>query len=176
MKLKNCTAALALCSAVPMAMAAAPTCNSTTGWGSLGPPGSQLFGNSFNSVGSYSDCFTFTLASQADSFGGVLEIDPLLNKLDINVKSVALYLGDAMIGRDTSPLLFSFGSLAGAAATYTLQVVSDVSRDWGVSNWKVGYIGKIATVAAPVPEPAAYALAIVGLVVVGACALRRNPR
>jgi hypothetical protein len=180
MKLKTCMAALALCSALPMAMAAAPDCsNGTTVWGSFGPPGLKAFGNSFSSARTYSDCFTFSLAKPADSFGGVFEWD-LSRSLSIDVTSVALYsslngLVEQVGTTDTSPSKFSFGSLAGGAATYTLEVVSEVAGSAG--GWvNVGYRGLITTVATPVPEPAAYALGIVGLMVVGAWARLRRAR
>ncbi len=64
----------------------------------------------------------------------------------------------------------------GGAAVYTLQVASQVSEGWGLYDSKVGYAGKIVTLASAAPEPAAYALAIVGLAVVGAGVLRSRRR
>jgi hypothetical protein len=166
MKLKTHLAALALCSAVPMA--AALDCTSTTDWGRLDPLGlHHQLGKTFNSLGTYRDCFTFSLASPADSLSGELIKGG-------GGKSVELFQGDAIVpDGDKSPHKFSFGSLAGGGG-YTLLVVS---KDKGNSdNPRVGYIGKITTVATSVPEPAAYALAVIGLIVVGAAALRRKPR
>jgi hypothetical protein len=175
MKLKTYLAALALCVAVPLSMAAAPSCDRNRELGGLAPSGPMGFSSSFSSEGTYRDYFTFSLASQADSLSGELQPD---NK-GIDLQSVALYRGDVMVGEDSSPLLFSFGSLAASGdAVYTLQVVSDVTedlenngndkvkkiskveernkdKDKDKDNARVVYIGTITTVSAPVPEPAA---------------------
>lgn len=173
MKCKSLLAGLAMTVAAAAATAAAPTCYSTTAWNSLGPPDVEFFSNTFTSAGSYVDCYTFTLNSGANSFGGALEINTLFNKLDIDVTSVSLYLGSTQIGMDTSPLGFSFGSLAGGGL-YTLAVASTVTNDPGWWKVPVGYVGLIATIAAPVPEPTAMALAVAGLLGVGALARRRS--
>lgn len=172
-KSKSLIAGAVLALAGVSAMAAAPTCTSTTGWGELGPPGYEFFGNSFNSAGSYTDCYTFSLGSAADSFGGTIELDSWLNSLDINLLSVSLYSGDAQIGSDSSPGFFSFAGLSGGG--YTLAVSSQVTSHDGLWDGKVGYLGLIATIAAPVPEPQALALMLVGIAGVGgALALRRR--
>lgn len=166
---------LALCIGTMSSMAA--TCTSTKSLGGLGPPDIGFFGNSFSKVGSYVNCFTFSLGGPATSLGGVLEIDPLLNKLNIDVKSVSLFAGDKKSSwqPDTSPLAFSFSGLLGGVA-YTLQVASSVTSNWLGDGRDVGYAGKIVTLASAAPEPAAYALAIVGLAVVGAGVLRVRKR
>lgn len=181
MKMKSFAAALAVLMAGP-AMAAA--CTGTANWGSMGPPGSHDLGNSFSSAGNYLDCYTFSLSSAADSFGWIVEVDPLLNKLDIDVTSVKLFSGavlggqtsGALIGSDYTVGAFSFGSLS--AGTYTLAVASSVNRDFGFYRDPVGYSGKIATaaisVASPAPEPATYAMMLAGLLGVGAVVRRRR--
>jgi hypothetical protein len=166
---------LALCIGATSSMAAA--CTSTKNLGGLGPPGIGLFGNSFSQSGSYVDCFTFSVASSATSGGIVGEIDPLLNKLNINVKSISLYSSNSSsaLAVDDSPFLFSFGGLLGGVV-YTLQVASSVTSAWGLYGSDVGYAGKIVTLASAAPEPAAYALAIAGLAVVGVGVLRARRR
>lgn len=166
MKFKSIVAGLAL-SAAASAMAAGPSCYSTTSWNSLGPPDVQTFGNSFSAAGSYVDCYTFTLDSGAASFGGAVEINTLFNTLDIDVTSISLYLGSTQIGLDTNPLSFSFGNLAGGGL-YTLAVAATVTNNPGLWSVPVGYAGVITTIAAPVPEPTALALALGGLIGVGA--------
>jgi hypothetical protein len=145
--------------------------------GTLGPPGFATFGNSFSSRGVYTDCYTFSLNSSANSFGGTLEIDPMFNRLDIDVQSVSLYSaasGD-WLGTDDSPMFFSFRDLLDGA--YTLAIESLVVKDGGLWNKPVGYVGGLVTMAAPVapvPEPSTYALMFAGLAAVGWVARRRR--
>lgn len=172
---KSHVVGIAMCIGASSSMANA--CTSTKSLGGLGPPDVALFGNSFKKAGSYVDCFSFTLAGAATAIGGVVEYDPPFNKLDIDVKSVALYSNSSAtaVQTDWSPLDFSFGGLIGGMV-YTLQVISTVSKDSGPFGLEVGYGGKIVTLAAAVPEPAAYALALVGLTVVGVGMLRARKR
>lgn len=179
MKFKSILAGLAISVASTAGWAA--TCTNNTSLGQMGPPGLSAFGNSFNSTGSYVDCFTFSLAGNAQSFGGALSLDPLWNKLDIALQSVSLYVGDKLYDTSLNPLLFSFGNLAGGAAQYTLQVAVNVSNASGFfgklgTNDKVGYAGLITTLASPAPEPATYALVLSGFAIVGASVWRRRQR
>jgi hypothetical protein len=166
---------LVLCIGASSSIAAA--CTSTKDLGGLGPPGIGYFGNSFSRSGSYVDCFTFKVESWATSGGFVGELDPLLNKLNIDVKSIALYSSNSAsaLQVDDSPNFFSFGGLLGGMV-YTLQVASSVTSNWLGDSRDVGYSGKIVTLASAAPEPAAYGLAIAGLAVVGAGVLRARRR
>lgn len=176
MNVKSVLAALALGLAAAGASAAAPACSSVGKLGTLGPPGFATFGNSFSSKGHYTDCYTFSLNSSANSFGGTLEIDPMFNRLDIDVQSVSLYsAGGGWLGTDDSPMFFSFSGLLDSA--YTLAIESLVVRDRGLLNLPVGYVGGLVTMAAPVapvPEPSTYALMLAGLAAVGWVARRRR--
>jgi len=175
MRVKSYTAALALTIGVTSAVGATCTSNATLSLG-LG----HDIAKSFSAAGSYVDCFTFTTVARGSGFSGWLsESDPLLNKLNI-VSSVALYAGNTLLNLVKSvdflnTQLFSFGSLAGGT-TYRLEVTSNVTSDPRIigTNRDVGYSGRIVTLAAAAPEPAAYALAIAGLAVVGAGVLRRR--
>lgn len=169
-KLKAIVAALALVASATPALA---DCTSTTSLNTLPSTGISLFGNSFSSATkSFTDCYTFTLTNSADTFGGMVEIDPLLNKLNLNIQSVALW-GGSILGSlvDTTASSFDFGTLG--AGNYTFAVTGDVSSAWGLYSSDVGYAGAIATVAA-VPEPETYALMLLGLAGMGAYARRRK--
>lgn len=181
MRFKSALAAAAL---VMSTSGMAAVCTGGHGLGTMGPPGASWFGQAFSSSGSYLDCYSFSLTAAADSFGGAVELDPWLNRLDIDLTSISLFAGDSLGGStsgsllasDDSPGLFSFGALA--AGTYTLAVSSRVSTDWGLWNQPVGYVGLLATsrasVASPAPEPEAMALMLAGLAGVGIAARRRR--
>lgn len=187
MKLRHVAAAAALVMSAP-SMAA--VCNGGYGLGTLGPPGASWFGEAFSRTGSYLDCYSFSLSSAADSFGGTWELD-LSPTLSINVTGFSLYSGGVTGGSTSNNAItgltsasgstnsFSFGSLA--AGTYTLAVSSTVGRT-GYSffgDLPVGYIGQIVTtrstpVASPAPEPASYAMMLLGLAGVVGMARRRK--
>ena len=67
-----------------LAAAAAQTCarrganTSNTTWGSLGPPGFQLFGNSFDAAGTYTDCYQFNLDASAKDKDAKGDVDIFL--------------------------------------------------------------------------------------------------
>lgn len=189
MKIRHVAAAAALVMSAP-SMAA--VCNGGYGLGTLGPPGASWFGESFSRAGSYLDCYSFSLSSAADSFGGTWELD-LSPTLSINVSGFSLFNGGVVGGSTSGSAIsglngswgstnsFSFGALA--AGTYTLVVASTVGRT-GYSFWgdtPVGYIGQIVTtrsttpVASPAPEPATYAMMLLGLAGVVGMARRRRP-
>lgn len=81
---------------------------SNTDWGNFGPPDIEAFGNVFDKKGTYIDNYAFTLGAPASTFGGVIEINTLFNKLDIDVVSVSLFKNGNLLSEDTSPLFFSF--------------------------------------------------------------------
>jgi len=163
MKIKSLVAALALMVAGPAAMASLSTCGS--GSTTLTAGSTELFGNSFSSAQHFSDCFSFTLGSSADAFGGTLEFDPL-SFLNIDVKSISLTGGSLLSTLvDYTPGKFSFDNL----------VAGDVTKSWGL-GLPVAYGGVLTTnaVVNPVPEPETYAMLLMGLGTVGWIARRRK--
>lgn len=95
------------------AHAAIATCGSGTT--SISSGSTELFGHSFTSAQSFSDCYSFTLPTNkpGNVFGGTLKVDPL-SFLDIEISSIALGGGGLLTTLiDTTPGLFSFSGLLG---------------------------------------------------------------
>jgi hypothetical protein len=161
MKMKAFAAACALVLAGP-AMA---SCSKTTTWGDLGAGDVEGFFSTYASAGSFTDCYKFNLTEAATGFGGFIEIDPY-SKLDVS--SVSLFLGSSLVSADTTPADFKFASLG--IGSYTLAFSGTVKNVPGTA----AYVGGFATVAAPVPEPEAYAMMLAGFFGVGVGVLRRK--
>ena len=176
MSLRSALGASALLAGALASQSAAAGCTDTFTLTSMGPPGFTTIFNSFSSAQSFSDCYDFTLNNSAEAFGLTLEWD-LSRSSNINIGSVSLS-GGSLTNTivDSTPEWFSFSNLL--AGSYQLIVAGDVTNRWGGSG-PVGYTGFLATtrssIAAPVPEPATYAMLALGLAVVG-WAAKRRPR
>jgi hypothetical protein len=171
-KIKSIVSALALVAAASPAFAG---CDNTSNLGDLGAPGLATFGNTFAAAGTYTDCYTFDLLGNANSFGGVAQSVDLFgwNKLGIDVTSVALWGGTLGSTLTDSWLSDGFNFAGLGTGHYTLAVSSIVDTNWGWYTSKVGYAGAILTVSA-VPEPQTYALMLLGLAAIGMFARRRQ--
>lgn len=176
------TIAAAALIALGAGTASAASCTSSFALGSMGPPGAQLLGNAFTSVGDFTDCYSFTLASSAVALGLTLEFEGIYNissALDIDITKISLSGGtlasavssgiDAFIPGGT---FFGFSGLG--AGTYELAIAGSVtSKPYGGQINYSGYNGVLTT--APVPEPETYAMLALGLVAAGWSARRRKP-
>jgi PEP-CTERM motif-containing protein len=173
MKYKTLVAALALTLSGPAAFASLASCGS--GNTALSSGSTELFGNAFSSAQSFSDCYSFSIGTGSDAFGGTLTIDPL-SFLDINISSVSLN-GLGLSLTDATPGVFSFANLV--AGTYQLIVSGSVTKGKGwddILPLPVGYAGSLSAnaVVTPVPEPETYAMLLMGLGTVGWIARRRK--
>lgn len=170
-------AALVMASMSQMSPASASLATCGSGTTSLASGSTELFGNAFSSAQSFSDCYSFSIGTSSDAFGGTLTIDPL-SFLDIDISSVTLS-GAGLVTSlvDTTPGVFSFSDLVDGV--YQLIVSGLVTKGKGFDDilpLPVGYAGSITTNAVtpttPVPEPAS--IAMFGVALTGLALLRRR--
>ena len=172
MKLKLFTAAIVLALGAP-AMAAECTGDGTHLGNVAGVPvsfASECFRTFSSPVARFTDHYSFSISALGNVTGGLVNF-LVFNWNDVSFNSVAL-TGAGYSGIDTNPTDgFTFADLA--VGTYDLAVSGRLAR----GDYFGGYTGAItstASIAAPVPEPETYAMALLGLAGVGFATRRHN--
>lgn len=178
--------ALAVALAASSSAFASSDCTGSFNLGSMGPPATKSFGNSFSTTTRFSDCYDFSISAPANAGGTTTERDATSTFLfwtftwtDVEVTAVSLFnaLTGTQVGqRDTTPNSFAFGNLA--AGAYEL-VVNGSSRASLPAGWATAsYSGTLTTsqIAGAVPEPEFYGMLALGLAGAGFAARRRQRR
>lgn len=128
------------------------------------------FGNTLGAgTSTFTDYYTFTLGEDGLVAGGTFELD-IGNWYNVDLSSVSLSGANVSTSQDLNPNDgFSFKDLL--SGTYQLAVTGKVTGFTGGA-----YLGAIHAVAVPVPEPADYAITLVGLAGVAMLMRRRKAR
>lgn len=160
----------------------------TVDLGTVSPPFSTIYGNSFASqIGQFVDDFSFTL-SPAGSFETISASVNLGNFFDIEALQARLYQGVGPFNSGVTPLMQGWSTTISAvpgisgefvvispislsANTYTLEVRGNVAGAAGGA-----YAGLLNIAALPIPEPETYALMLAGLALIGGIASRGRRR
>jgi len=180
LKVLKSAAAVALVAMATQAGAA------TVAVGLLGSTNASL-GGVFNNQGTYTDYYTFTIGAGSNGIAGSTTDtaktstvrDVAITKFVLSGGTLGSSLTDTSIGDG-----FSFAGLG--AGSYTLAVTLNVTTPsaWLNNNstsYKGSYTGSfhalaspVSSVASPAPEPADFAMALMGLVGVGVMVRRRS--
>jgi hypothetical protein len=150
--------------------------------GTMGPPATKTFGNSFAGSTTFKDCYDFSIASPATATGTTTESNALFfglvaNYIDVLTVKLFNSVSGLQVGlTDATPNQFSFTNLA--AGAYEL-VVSGFAADVNpLTNQSAKYSGTLTTastsVASPVPE--APLTAMLALALAGAALVARRKR
>ncbi|WP_374595421.1 FxDxF family PEP-CTERM protein [Aquabacterium sp.] len=123
-----------------------------------------VFGNNYGSPqASFTDYYTFNIASTGVVAGGTIELD-FGNLYNLNVNSITLSggtLGGAGSLIDLNPNDgFAFSGLG--VGSYQMAISGSVTGLLGGA-----YLGAVHAVTAPVPEPEHYAMALLGIAGIG---------
>lgn len=143
--------------------------------------GDTNFGNTFYSWGTFTDYYTFSIGSNSSgAAGNITDSDLSFFTRDVDVTKIVLSggtLGSAL--SDTyADDGFSFTGLG--AGAYTMALTVKVGTGFLTSGYYKGTIHAVvnaaptAPVASPAPEPADFAMALMGLAGVGFMVRRRR--
>lgn len=173
-------AAVALFSVASLAMAKG-TASNPVSLGLLGNADTQ-FSNSFNSGGTFTDYYSFSIGANSNgAAGSTFDTAYSFFFTGVDVTKITLSggtLGSALI--DNSPENFLFSGLG--TGTYLLTVSGKLTDGLFAGDYN-GTIhafsaptSPTAPVASPAPEPADFAMALMGLAGVGYMVRRRSAR
>lgn len=174
-------AAVALFSVASLAMAKG-TASNPVSLGLLGDEDTQ-FSNSFNSGGTFTDYYSFSIGANSNGAAGST-FDTAWNFFVTGVDVTKITLSGGTLGSalvDNSPNSFIFTGLG--TGTYLLTVSGKLTDGLfsGDYNGTIHAINTAPTtptapVASPAPEPADFAMALMGLAGVGYMVRRRSAR
>ena len=159
--------------AVLSALIVAPADATNVDLGSVPVPSSWTLENHFTSAQVFDDIYSFTIASTADGWGGVLDLNTDGNTILLGVSRIALFGLEGLIAFQTTTDNFRFSGLT--AGSYSLHVMGGVAEDGDVTGTDVSYTGALnLSLPTPVPEPGTLALIGLGLAGAGLMGRRRK--
>lgn len=136
--------------------------------------GDTTFGNTFFSSGTFTDYYTFSIGvNSSGAAGTITDTNWSIFTRDVNVTNIVLSGGTlaAAVSDLNSSDGFSFVGLG--AGNYTMTLTGNVGTGFLTSGNYAGTIHAVASqtptapVASPAPEPADFAMALMGLAGVG---------
>jgi hypothetical protein len=142
--------------------------------------GDTTFGNTFYSSGTFTDYYTFSIGANSSGAAGTLtDSDLSFFTRDVDVTKIVLSGGtlSSALSDGNADDGFSFTGLG--AGAYTMALSVSVGPGFMTSGNYKGTIHAVvnsAPVASPAPEPADFAMALMGLAGVGYMVRRRSAR
>jgi MYXO-CTERM domain-containing protein len=174
---QNLLKSAALATLVSLATAAGAA---TTNLGLLSA-GDTKFGNTFYSSGTFTDYYTFTIGSSSTGAAGTItDTDWSIFTRDVEVTKIVLSGGTLSSALTDSNADDGVSFTGLGAGTYNMALTVSVGTGFLTSGSYNGTIHAVASttptapVASPAPEPADFAMALMGLAGVGLMVRRRR--